>query len=206
MSAPASCQQSPERHPTRRSRFSRQTRVPGARRDLAARGFFVYSLLAYDPSSHSGVMYNPFPVRCPRSGGTLQAPLCLPPRPFPGRCDGNQGNYNSERGRQKQYSKEKSAAQSAPYAVPADAVKSGMGRKSRGGSPPASGSSARATCSSIHSRSFASDTSLTASSSSAGIAARGTVRSALASRYLADCSTRAGPRVNGGAAERKCPV
>ena len=36
---------------------------------------FVYSLLACDPSDHGEVIYSPFPVRCPRRGGSLQAPL-----------------------------------------------------------------------------------------------------------------------------------
>jgi len=32
---------------------------------------------------HGEIMHSPFPARCPRSGGTLQAPLCHPPRPVP---------------------------------------------------------------------------------------------------------------------------
>ena len=39
------------------------------------RFLFVYSLLACDLSDHGENMYSPFPVRCPRSGGTLQAAL-----------------------------------------------------------------------------------------------------------------------------------
>jgi len=31
---------------------------------------------------HGENMYSPVPVRCPRGGGTLQAPLCPPPRPI----------------------------------------------------------------------------------------------------------------------------
>jgi len=29
--------------------------------------------------THGEIMYSPFPVRCPRGGGTLQAPLALRP-------------------------------------------------------------------------------------------------------------------------------
>ena len=47
--------------------------------------FFVYSLLACDLSDQAEVIYNPFPVHCPRSGSTLQAPICPPPRLVPRR-------------------------------------------------------------------------------------------------------------------------
>jgi len=56
------------------------------------------------------------------------------------------------------------AKERTAYTVPADAMKSGVGRNS-GDSPPAPGSSAPAPCSSIHSRTSSSDTALTASSS-----------------------------------------
>jgi len=66
---------------------------------------FVYSLLACDLSDHGEVIYSPFPVRCPRSGGSLQAPLCPPPGSVPRRCEARQGNYKrkkSEGERQKE--------------------------------------------------------------------------------------------------------
>ena len=50
--------------------------------------FLVYSLLACDLSDHGEIIYSPFPVRCPRNGGPLQGPLCPPPRPLPGVCEG----------------------------------------------------------------------------------------------------------------------
>jgi len=55
--------------------------------------FFVYSLLACDLPDHGEIMYSPFPVCCPRSGGPLQAPLCPPPRPILRRCGSHQGDY-----------------------------------------------------------------------------------------------------------------
>jgi len=36
---------------------------------------------------HGEIMYSPFPARCPHVGGTLQAPLCPPPRPVPRRYE-----------------------------------------------------------------------------------------------------------------------
>jgi len=106
-----------------------------------------------------------FPVRSPRSGGTLQAPLCPPPRPVPGSCDAHQGNDKGERSEcEKQRRMTKESAPRACQAVPADAMKSGVGRNS--GVPSPSGFSAPASCSSSHSRTSCSDTALTASSSS----------------------------------------
>jgi len=46
---------------------------------------------------HGEIIYSPFPVRCPHGGGTLQVPLCPPPRPVPRRCRGHQGNYKGKR-------------------------------------------------------------------------------------------------------------
>jgi len=69
--------------------------------------FVFYSLLTCDLSDHGEIMYSPFPVCCPRSGGTLQAPLCPPPRPVPRRCDSHQGNYKRNKseheGRRKEH-------------------------------------------------------------------------------------------------------
>jgi len=56
------------------------------------------------PNHHSRATYlhhgettcSPFPVRCSRGGGTLQAPLCSLPRPVPRRCDSHQGNYKGK--------------------------------------------------------------------------------------------------------------
>jgi len=62
-------------------------------------------------------------------------------------------------------SKEKQKKDTA-YTVPADAMKSGVGRNS--GVPPPSGFIAPAPCSSSHSRTSSSETALTASSSSTG--------------------------------------
>ena len=53
-----------------------------------ARFFFLfihYSHATY--LDHGEDMYSPFPVRCPRSGGPLQAALCPPPRPIPRRYE-----------------------------------------------------------------------------------------------------------------------
>jgi len=77
---------------------------------LAFSFFFAYSLLACDLSDHGEIIYSPFPVRSPRSGGSLQAPLCPPPRPVPRRCEAHEGNYKrekSEREGQKRWTKEK---------------------------------------------------------------------------------------------------
>jgi len=57
--------------------------------------FLVYSSLACDLSDHGEIMYSPFPVRCPRSGGSLQTPLCPPPRPVP-RSNAHKGNYKGK--------------------------------------------------------------------------------------------------------------
>jgi len=46
--------------------------------------FFInYSCVTY--GDHDEIMYSPFPVHCPRSGGSLLAPHCPPPRPIPKR-------------------------------------------------------------------------------------------------------------------------
>jgi len=45
--------------------------------------FIHYSCATY--GDHDEIMYSPFPVRCPRSGGSSLAPLRPPPRPVPGR-------------------------------------------------------------------------------------------------------------------------
>jgi len=61
--------------------------------------FFFFWLIHYSHTTyldHGEVMYSPFPVRCPRDGGTLQAPLCPPPRPVPRRCDAHQGDYKGK--------------------------------------------------------------------------------------------------------------
>ena len=70
-----------------------------------------------------------------------------------------------ERGKEKNV-RNKGNTPPRPYAVPADAMKSGVGRNS--GVLPAPGSSAPAPCSSSHSRTSSSDTSLTVSPHSAG--------------------------------------
>ena len=58
--------------------------------------FFIhYSRATY--LDHGESMYSPFPVRCPRNGGSLQAPLCPPPRPVPRRFDAHQGNYKGKK-------------------------------------------------------------------------------------------------------------
>jgi len=56
---------------------------------------------------HGEIMYSPFPVRCPRSGGTLQAPLCPPPRPVPRRNDAHQGNDTRKEKRREKGKKER---------------------------------------------------------------------------------------------------
>jgi hypothetical protein len=43
--------------------------------------FLSYSHVAY--LDYGGVPFRPFPRRCPRDGGTLQAFRCPPPRPVP---------------------------------------------------------------------------------------------------------------------------
>jgi len=59
-----------------------------------ADGFF-YSLLACD-LDRSLRGHSPFPVRSPRNGGTLQAPLCPLPSPVPRRYDVHQRNHKGE--------------------------------------------------------------------------------------------------------------
>jgi len=55
-------------------------------------------------------MYSPFPVCSPRSGGTLQAPLCTRPRPVPRRCDSHQGDYKGRKKRAPKREQKKSTA------------------------------------------------------------------------------------------------
>jgi len=50
--------------------------------------FFFFLLIHYSCATygdHDEIMYSPFPVRCPRSGGSSLAPFRPPPRPVPGR-------------------------------------------------------------------------------------------------------------------------
>jgi len=93
-----------------------------------------------------------FQSTAPHAESRRKKPLfCPPPRPVPIRCDAHQGNFKgkgSERKGQKKIHKGK--APPSPYTVPADAMKSGVGRKSAGPSP--FGSSTPAPCTSIHSR------------------------------------------------------
>ena len=56
--------------------------------------FIHYSHATY--GDHGENMYSPDPVRCPRSDGTLLAPLCAPPRPVPRRCGAHQGKYEGK--------------------------------------------------------------------------------------------------------------
>jgi len=92
--------------------------------------FFVYSLLACDLSDHGEIIYSPFPVRSPCGGGSLQAPLCPPPRPVPRRCEAYQGNYKERRASVTDRGKKRQEKGPSPYPVPADAMKSGVGRNS----------------------------------------------------------------------------
>jgi len=49
---------------------------------LGGRLFFLFNHYSHATYlDHGEIMYSPFPVCCPCSGGTLQAPLCPPPRP-----------------------------------------------------------------------------------------------------------------------------
>jgi len=51
---------------------------PGAPFQVCPDFFFLFSFIHYSRATyldHGEGMYNPFPVRCPRSGGSLQAPL-----------------------------------------------------------------------------------------------------------------------------------
>jgi len=81
--------------------------------------FFVYSLLACGLSDHGEIIYSPFPVRCPRSGGSLKAPLCPPPRPVPRRCDTHQGDYKREESeRERQRKRRKKGAVHPPKPFP----------------------------------------------------------------------------------------
>jgi len=57
--------------------------------------FIHYSRATY--GDHGENMYSPFPVRYPRSGGSLQAPLCPPPRPVPRRSTAShQGDHKGK--------------------------------------------------------------------------------------------------------------
>jgi len=77
-----------------RGRQGRPRRARGVDVGARAAGFFClfnhYSHATY--LDHGEIMYSLFPVRCPRSGGTLQAPLCPPPRPVPRKCVAHQRN------------------------------------------------------------------------------------------------------------------
>jgi len=54
--------------------------------------FIQYSYATY--GDHDEDMYSSVPIRCPRSGGTLLAPLCPPPRPVPRRRDTHLRKYD----------------------------------------------------------------------------------------------------------------
>ena len=122
-----------------------------------------------------------FPVRCPRSGGTLQAPLCPPPRPVPRSRGTHQGKFTKETAAERKdldKGNDKGKRDSSPnYSPsPADTMKGGVGRNSGGSSPtpnsPAAPSSSayalRSSSRSRRSRSSHSDTSLPTSPSSPG--------------------------------------
>ena len=62
-------------------------------------GGFFYLFIHYSHATygdHGEIMCSPVPVRCPRSGGTLLAPRCPPPRPVPRRCGAHQGKYKEK--------------------------------------------------------------------------------------------------------------
>jgi len=83
------------------------------------------------------------------------------------RCGAHQGDYKGKDGEREEQRKKhigEASPDPPPQAVPADAMKSGVGKNS-GGSSPVSGSSAPAPCSSSHSRTSSPDTALTTSSS-----------------------------------------
>jgi len=105
-----------------------------------------------------------FPVRSPRGGGSLQAPLCPPPGLSPEIGDAPK---EIDKGENKRH------ARSVPYSSPAAAMNGGVGRNSGSSTPslissPAPGASAspsHSSCRYHRSRSSHSDTSLAASSS-----------------------------------------
>jgi hypothetical protein len=125
--------------------------------------FFVSLLFACDIWRSWQDKNCPFPVRCPRDGGSLQSPHCSPPRPVP-RCIAHQGDY---KGKTKERTKE-----SRPRIVLlfCGGREGGRGEKQRCSSPPALTSSVSTLSSylSLRSQSSHSDTSLYASSSAGG--------------------------------------
>jgi len=77
----------------------RKFKMPESQRPDSFFFFFFFFFIHYSHATygdHGEGIYSPFPVRCPRSGGTFQAPLCPPPRPVPRRCDAHQGNYKGK--------------------------------------------------------------------------------------------------------------
>jgi len=112
-------------------------------------------------------MYSPFPVRCPRSGGSLQAPLL----PSAQACPENV--WCAPRRLQKEGTKEKKSerVEQRKRRRNKPCLHRSCGRHEVGCGqeqrrfPPKSGSSVPAPCSSSHSRTSSSDTALTASSS-----------------------------------------
>jgi len=111
------------------------------------------------------------PVRCPRGGGTLQAPLCTPPRPVRRRDNAHQGYYKGKRERVTEQKEEQAKPCPSLWSSSTDAMKEGVGRNSGSSSPapnspaaPSSSASARPSSSrSLRSPRSHSDASLPAS-------------------------------------------
>jgi len=103
---------------------------------LGALFFFGLIMLAYSLSRLWRRTFYPYPVCCPRGGGTLQAPLCL----LPGLSQEDvvrteeitKEKQSCERGGQR---KRQNRTQPVPYSSPTDALKAGVGRNSGSSSP-----------------------------------------------------------------------
>ena len=101
--------------------------------------FFVYSYSHAASIDHSGVHF--LRVSRPQSarGGSLQAPLCPPPRPVP-----RKNRYAPK----KETKRKRKKSVTVPYSSRADAMNGGVGRNSGGSSPaPASSSALSCSCS-----------------------------------------------------------
>ena len=119
--------------------------------------FFCLIILALSLCRLWRRTFCPVPVRCPRDGGMLQAPLCPPPRPVPRK------NKCAPR---RSHKKEPKERQPVPCSSSADAMKEGVWRNSGSSTlaPSSSASTLRPSFRSLCSQSSHSDTSLPTSS------------------------------------------
>jgi len=96
--------------------------------------FFCLFIARMRPMEMMARIYSPFPVRCPRSGGSLQAPLCPPPRPVPRRsAASHQGDHkgNAKLRKSREYDKGKDAGKEPHLRRPCGRHVVGCGQEQR---------------------------------------------------------------------------